>query len=150
MPEAPTREVKASGGSALLVRYVTADKEVRAMEEKLEAAKKKLNELEPQVLDYMQRHGMSSAKVAGLTVYLNRQIWASVAKDEAGDNTSSIETLKQFPDTSVFVKEGVNTQTLSAWVREQPQDSQFMPLLPEEVVGAIKVTEKYNVRTRKS
>jgi hypothetical protein len=141
---------KAPGGMSLLARYAKASKEKRALEEKLKLVEDRLKELDPQVLDHMQRHGITKTTCNGVTIYVARDLWASVAKDDQGDNAAGLDALKAFPATAFMVKDNVNTQTLSSWVRELPANPEGMPILPAEVASAIKVSETFKVRTRKA
>jgi hypothetical protein len=128
--------------------------------EKLEAdlkeVKAKMKDMEESLIDYFQSHGLSNMKQGDRTVYTHRQVFASMP-----DKATGTALLKEHGHGDL-VKEDVNGQRLSAWVREllaQAPDDDFdidsgtladrLPL-PEELRQQIKVSEKWTLRVRKS
>ncbi len=61
---------------SMLMDYVMLDKERRMLEEKLAHVKMKMGEMEQPVLDVTQEHAIQNTKIAGLTLYIDRRIWA--------------------------------------------------------------------------
>jgi hypothetical protein len=92
------------------------------------------------VLRHFEETGTSQVKCEGRTVHLQSQLWASCL---------DLEPLKKHPDTKAFIREGVNAQTLSAYIRELPRDDEGDVQLPEGLENAIKVSETTQVQTRK-
>lgn len=133
----------------LMQRYAKTKADIDAMEEKVKALKTKFAEMEPRVVEYMERHGLKKVSTGGRTIYLARKLWASVngevPKEEA------IERMKNYEGTAAMVKEAVNAQTLSSYVRELPRDpSTDKIIFPPEIEGCIKVSEQFRAKVRKS
>ena len=129
--------------------YVELIKKKTLLEEQLRDVKARLDELEPQIAESFQKEGVQSTNVDGYTVYLNRQLWAGAAN---GDKEAMFAALKTYPDESwsFLVRDNVNTQQLSARVRECELDVNGMPILPNELKQVIKVSEVFRIGARKS
>ena len=92
------------------------------------------------VLRHFEQTSTSQVKCEGRTVHLQNQLWASCL---------DVDALKRHPDTAEFVREKVNGQTLSAYVRELEKGDDGEVVLPEGLQDAIRVSETIQVRTRK-
>lgn len=117
--------------------------ERRELESQLKDLKKRQEQLKVHLIEAFADNGIQSINVDGLTVYLHRQIWASASGPEA------MAALKEV-GLDDLVKETCNAMTFSAWVREQPTDDQGMPILPPELDGRANVSERFDIRSRKS
>jgi hypothetical protein len=114
----------------------------RELEEQIKEIDGRLNELQEQSLTLFEREGISSLRLDGHTVYLHRQVWASVD----ASNPYALAELKR-NGLGDLVKPTVNGQTLSAWVRErQEEDKPIPPVLAQY----LKISEKYGLRARKA
>jgi len=111
------------------------------LDTQLKALKQQYDELEPQVIDYMTKEGLQRLTVDGRTVYVNRQIWASVDKT----NPQSLGILRE-NGLSDFIEEKVNGQRISAYVREYDKSGEDIPGWCNE---ALRITEKFSVGMRK-
>jgi hypothetical protein len=85
--------------------------------------------------------------IDGQTVWLDRKLWASAAGPEL---TNALKAA----GFAAMVKETVNGQTLSAWVREFDPEAQLGPeeviaKLPSVVQPYVKVAEVYKLQVRK-
>ena len=129
--------------------YVDLIKKKTLLEEQLRDVKARLDDLEPQIAESFQKEGIQSTNVDGYTVYLNRQLWAGAAN---GDKEAMFAALKIYPDESwsFLVRDNVNSQQLSARVRECDLDANGMPILPDELKQVIKVSEVFRIGARKS
>ena len=135
----------------LVHRYVELVKRKREIEAELRAVKTELGEgegigpgkMEKQALDWMVQNGMESARVPGMTVSVNRQLWA-FAKDK--DRESACEALRA-AGLGDMVKENFNMLTLSAWVREQDEAGEP---LPAAFAGRIEVAEVFRLGARRA
>ena len=117
------------------------------LEDELDEVKAQLAELDSQIQESFIEEGVQNIKVDGHTVFLYRQIWAKKADPEM--STQEICDALGAAGLGDFVKEGYNTQTLSAWLREQEQpDGSFD--LPLELQGIIEAAPKFEIRRRKS
>ncbi|KKM07745.1 hypothetical protein LCGC14_1730930, partial [marine sediment metagenome] len=67
------------------------------------------------------------------------------------DKESMYDALKTIDDEtwSFLVGDSVNSNSLSARVRECELDDQGMPILPAELVNVIKVSEVFKIGARK-
>ena len=120
---------------------------LRAALDKEQAAAKATGEmlkiLEEQILTNLAREGVGSLKVAGMTLFVKSQRWAR-AKD--GDKERAIAALREI-GLEDFVAEGFNTNTISAWLREQVRDENE---IPEAFTEAFTTTETFTLGSRKS
>jgi len=117
--------------------------------------KEKLTELEPLILEQFEKAGIQNMKVGDWKPYVHSQIWASVDKS----NPRAMEILKA-NGLADLVSETVNSQSLSAYVREQVRlyedaDSKNLEevlkqALPDELLDVLKVSEKTSLRVVKA
>lgn len=126
-------------------RLIALHEEIEDLEDKLKAAKAERSAIADLVLQDFQRQGVSKTTVNGKTAYLLRQVWANVAE---GQFEALKEALLQL-NAGDIVKETINTQSLSAFVREFEPDDQGLPGLPAELRGLVKISEKFDIRVRR-
>ena len=130
-----------------LHRYWDLTRDRQMLEAKLEEIKARLTETQQEILDQFARDGVSSVKVTDgnedATIYLHKQMWA---RPKDGDYVATCFALRR-NGLSSFVKETVNLQTLSAYVREQEKEGQP---LPSDVAETLDVRTEYAVRVRKA
>lgn len=110
----------------------------------VDAIKERVKSADKVVMAQFEQSATTSVKILGRTVSITPDIWAS-AKD--------IDKLKAYGPTADFVRETVNTQTLSAWTREQlklhgRKDGKIV--LPEELCDALSIKDEFKVSVRKS
>ena len=139
-------------------KYVRLAEQKAELDGKLKQVKAEMAELEEKLIDYFQRHSLRNLGAGDRTVYLHRQIWASLP-----DKVAAHEALIRhgFDD---LVEDKVMPQRLSAWVRELMTEAEanegeaaassdnlneLLPL-PDDLKALIKVTEKFSVRVRKA
>lgn len=125
--------------TALVSRYVSLADTERELKRQLEEIQKEKAALEPQILDYWIEHDIEGQKVNGVTLYPHRQVWAS----HGGDPQRAVAAMRAAGMDDLIT---VNSQTLSAWVRERRANDEP---LPPEVAEAILVTERVSLRTRR-
>ena len=136
-----------------VAEYVALAKQKADLDAELKSVKAKMKKLELGLIDFFTENGMQSSNVDGRTCYLHRQVWASLKDKDAG-----AEVFKRC-GLGDMVKESINGQTLSAWVREQlddvdvPADSavDLASLLdqPQEIKDVLKVSEVVSLRVVK-
>lgn len=139
----------------LVQKFIDLDQQRKAKERDVETLKEEITVLETELLQRFEHAGMQSMKSAsGVTVYIHRQIWAG-AQDGMGPFLPDALRGIGLGD---LVQERVNTQTFSAWVREQAKASEnghvlspeeIVAVLPESLRPIVNVTEKYSLRARK-
>lgn len=109
--------------------------------------------VESELLPRMKDSGTQSMKVAGTTVYVERKLWGS-AKD--GNAPLLCAALKEMGHGDM-VKEGVNGQTFSAYIREIEDQVSKTPLAPEDLIPklpellqpVVHISEVFKIRARK-
>ena len=129
-------------------RYINLDKKKKDLKSKLEDIQQQIRDLEITLLAEFEAEGMSKASVGGHTLWLDHKIWASAG----GDMPGAVAALKAAGEDDL-VKESINRNTLSAWVRERAPSALSSPeeiqaALPAGLSEAIKVTETNNIRVR--
>jgi len=139
----------------LVNRFIELDEQRKAKEGEIDAIKEELAALEPQIMERFENAGMQSMKSKqGTTLYIRRELWAGAAE---GSENVLLHTLKVI-GLGDMVKEKVNTQTLSAYVREQEKEhfngsvrkpDEIISILPAPLQAAVALTEKFSLRTRK-
>lgn len=139
----------------LLDKFVQITTRKRDLESEVNLLKKQLAPLEAQLLDeYAQEGVRSKATTDGATVYLNRKIWA-----RAGDGGKPAACIAlRNAGLGAFIEEGFNTNSLSAHFRElaKTREAEGAPLtdvadlLPEELRGAIHLTEDHKLGLTRS
>ncbi len=137
----PATEPAPTPEQARLLRFTELAREKRDLEAREKVVKREMGELEKQILDDFEAGRVQNTRVNGMTVFLHRQLWAG-AKD--GDRARLVAALKA-AGLEEYVSETFNSQSLSAWVREQDATGSE---LPPEVQDAINVSEVFSVRTR--
>ena len=147
--EAPAAEAAPAVDSVKLDRYVELSKKLKKMKADAEDIGAEMGGLEEALLEQFAQTGTQSIKTSGgATIYIHKQLWAS-AQD--GDSERLIKSLRKAgEDWSFMVKETVNTQTLSARIRECEADVIGNPILPAPLVDTVKVTLRTQLRVRKS
>jgi len=146
-PDTRPSEIKQVG------EFVALAKRKAELDAELKSVKAKMDKLEAGLIGYYVENNIQNLNIDGRTVYLHRQVWASL-KDAA----SGVAALKA-AGLGDLVKETCNGQTLSAWVREQ-LESKVMPLdsaanladlldQPQEVKDQLKVSETVGLRVTK-
>lgn len=127
-------------------RIAEIDDRLKAMRQEEEELRDERGQHEEQLIEYMLDSGTESVRVkmsdgSRKTVFIRNEVWASAL---------DVDALRNHPETASLVKETVNGQTLSAWVREQDRDGDGQPILPEELREAIKVSTPIRIGTRKA
>lgn len=125
-------------------RYCELENERSKLDDALKAVKAKLDELEPAVLDYFQRQGLDRVSLDGRTLYLRRDVYAGRA--EGVDSEAACAALEA-AGFGEFVKRGVVTQSLSAFLREREKDGE--PAVPPSLAGIIVANEVFRVGSRR-
>lgn len=113
------------------------------LEKKLEEVTDKIKEAEEALLEQMQTAGTQSVKPSGGgNIRIDRKVWAS-----AGGQVDRLVRACKKAGLDDLVKEGVNGNTLSGYVREfDPAKNlsaeQITRKLPRAIRDAVTVTEK--------
>jgi len=139
----------------LVNRFIELDEQRKAKEGEVDAIKEELKLLEPLLMERFENAGMQSMKSrSGVTVYISRKLWAS---PKEGNHAGLVAALQSI-GLNDMVKTQCNTQTLSAYIREREQElfggksspDELTQKLPEEIRPFIAITEKFDLKARKS
>jgi len=140
---------KPSGIGAYAQKLVLAHLKVKKLEAELKMAKAEFSQAQSNAQDVFLAQGVSSIDYRGFTAFLHSQDFASLVKDEDGSEEAAFKALKK-AKLGWMIKPKVNTNTLSSWVREQPEDEKTMErILPEDLKDHISIFRKQEVRIRK-
>lgn len=132
-----------------LARFAELSARKRELQEELKQTNTELGVLEEQLLPQFENAGVQNMRINGMTVFIHRQIWAGA---EDGDTERAVDALKAAGLTD-YVAEKFNTNSLSAWVREQvavADTEDLYDALPPEFRGSISVAERFQLRARRS
>lgn len=146
--------------TGILVEYAQKIESAKWHEEKAKRLRAECSEIEQELIDQMTEAGIPSLKVKVgedidgnpefRTLYTSRTIWASLlAKDETTFN------MLRDAGYGAIITEGVHSNRLSAIVRELDPEANLSPeelkrLLPSGLGDVIKVTEKWQLKSRVS
>ena len=130
--------------SEILNRYASLTMEKRALQAREKIVTQDLATLEERVTDIFAENGWSSVATAGGTVYLHREVFARLAKDEEGGYDEAHSALNAC-GLGYMVKGTVNSQSLRAYVREREEYGEEIP--PEAARWIIK-TEMFRARVK--
>lgn len=122
-------------------QFIALDKTKRELKDQLKHIESQMASLEEPVLSHMQDTGTQRLTCDGLTVHINRRVFASCV---------DMEALQAYPESAALVAPACNAMRLTSWVNELDKDDQLMPILPDEIKDAIKVSETYKLGTRVS
>lgn len=139
------------GASVQLSRFAELEARRRELEEELKVIEQEQGELEPQVLEQFVESGVSKVTINGLTVYMSTTLWAGVARrDDETPEDAYERACARLTELGLgdFVQTRFNTQSLSAYFREQQKAPGGIAL--EAFEGAIEIGEKVKLRARKA
>jgi len=115
----------------------------KALDDELKAVNARIAEVEEELSNRMLEEEIQSFQRSGKTFYVTTKVFANAVPERKND---LFVWLKEhgFGD---MITETVNANTLSAWVREQLEESESLPEGLEELVN---VYEKTSVGIRKA
>lgn len=127
-----------------LEAFLQANDDVATVKEELAKLVEQRDDLERQLLSEFEEDGISSVKVNGRTVYLHRQMWARPIDGAAG-RPAVVRACRDLGLVE-FVKEDINVNQISGYVREQEKLGNE---LPKELADTLTITEDFGVRVRR-
>lgn len=136
--------------------FAALSEEKSLLEARLNEVREDLKALNADLCEQFALAGVDSMKVDGRIVFLRRQLWASVQAPPGADPGAKEAAYQVLKDHQLgwMVKEGVNSQTLSAWVRELEEESggyeEMIANMPADLREVLKISEVYQVSSRKS
>ena len=121
-------------------------KELRALqnagEAEAKAYKDEADQLERELVEAFADAGVQNVNVDGKTVYLHRSVYA---QRKPGVTTDDVKQALRDAGVGELVTETVNSNTLSAYVRELTEDDDA-PGLPPAVAAVLEPGERFGVR----
>ena len=133
-------------------RYVQLHGLKKQLEGMAKAIGQSLDELEQPLIEAMVADELPSMRIDERTLFLHSILRSSVV----GGSEEAVSMIKGFDETNYLVKETVNANSLSAWVREFADrdevecNEEGIPVLPEEVASAIAVANVRSARVKAS
>lgn len=119
-----------------------------SFEIRLKEIKAVLDDLSVDLVDDFTDAGIQNVSTAGgNTAYLKREIWAKKLTD---DNALHDGLRNRESPWASLIHEKINSQTLSAAVRDCERDDDDNPIIPDHAAGLIGFSDKYRVKIRKS
>ena len=124
--------------SVLVAKYAQKTEARRKLDSESKRLATEIAALDARLVEEFARTGIQNVKTAsGQTVYLNREIFATLTGD-----LKKAKTALRRAGLGEFIKEGVNSQTLRAYVREMDE------VLPRGLQPYIDITEVFRIRMR--
>jgi hypothetical protein len=142
----------------LVKKFIKLDQSIKKKEGEIDKLKEERRPLEEELMRRFQDGGIASMKSnAGVTVYVRRDLWAGAINE---GKEALYAAMKTVDGVKEMVKETVNVQTFSAWVREKidrhfGEDAKKKPVeelksaLPVELQPVVNLSERFSLRTRK-
>ena len=128
----------------LIKEFIDGSNERKKLEARINQIKERMGKIEPVLTEYFAIEGLQNMKMKEGTAYLKRDVVASLVRDENGEHEGAINALRK-AGLGYLVKEGVNSQTLNAYVREAEKNEDE---IPQGVRPFLKVSEMYKLRVR--
>lgn len=128
----------------LVQKFTKLTKQKRELEAQLKMVTELVNDVGYQLTEQFSAEGVQSIRTDEGLVFLKRDIYASIPEDKEAAYAA-------FKSAGLgdMVKEGINGNTLSAWVRElETEPGEFD--LPEAVMQHIRISEVYKTQMRRS
>ena len=126
-------------------RYIELHKESRDLKAREKANLAERNAIEPVIAArYAALQIQQQNNMRGETIYLAKEIWASLVRDEDGSTDEAHKALQEH-GLGYLVQDKVDSRSLSAWVREQRREKTE---IPEGLLPFLKISEAYRVKTR--
>jgi len=150
--------------------FIELHRRSRSLDDLVKQVKKRLDDLEPEVMTHMQETGTQSINRRGMTVYLAREDWPSAFDDdlvrEFGDNPTKaqlesakaaatdrlLKALSDDQETAHLVRSSFNHQTLRSFVLNDCKfnEESMEYELPDHLRGKLAVITKFRAKARLS
>jgi len=128
--------------SGALSSYIEYSNKIRDLKAELKTVQAEMSPYEKTIMDHFELNGIQNIKQTGVTVYIKKQLWAG--KEEGISGEEAAESLKE-AGLGEYI--GPSTMGLSAYLRELDKEGAG---LPAQLIGKIKLTEKFTISARRS
>ena len=126
-------------------RMIELHREKRDLKTRSENNSAEIKLLEPVISKRFAAQQIQQQKnMNGEMVYLQRDLRASLVRDENGDLEEAHQALREH-GLAWLVKDNVNGNSLSAWIREQKTQNTE---IPEDLLPFLKISKPYRVKVR--
>lgn len=125
--------------------FIRLDQRRKKAEKFIKACGERMEELKGPILEYFIQTGTKHLNRQGVTLMTRRSIFAS-AMDK---NQDRLKAALRAEGMGEFIREQVVSSSYSSWVREQEQDDNGVPILPDSLQVATKISEKIDLVCRK-
>ena len=126
-------------------RMIELHREKQDLKSRTENNSAEIKLLEPVIAEqYAALQIQQQKNMKGEMVYLQRQLWASLVKDENDSPEAAHQALREH-GLAWLMQDNVNGQKLSAWVREQERQKTE---IPEDLLPYLKISKPYQVKVR--
>ena len=126
-------------------RYIELNREYRDLKAREKANLAERQAIEPIIATRFSALQIQQQKTMnGETIYLQKEIWTSLVRDESGSLEEAHQALQEH-GLGYLVQDKVDSQSLSAWVRQQKRENAE---IPETLLPFLKISEAYRVKTR--
>ena len=130
---------------SLVNRMIELQRKKRERKDEEDRDNAELKRIEPIISQqFAARQIQQQKNTEGVTVYLQRETWASLVKDENGSLDDAHEALRS-NDLGWLVQDNVNGQRLSSWVREKEKQKEE---IPASLLPFLKISKPYKVKVR--
>jgi len=128
--------------------------EVEEITKRLNILTEQIRIEEDYVLDNMQKSGTKNLSRAGYTLYIRRDLWASLIEHPETGRQPGMDALTTI-GLGHLVKPSVNASQLSAYIREYDPDKCLAPdqitvLLPPPLQPEVQIAETFKLGRRKA
>lgn len=141
-PNEPDEPAGGDVDTALVRRYKELREAEKAADAEKAAIKEEADALEGRLIEMFSDAGVPSISLDGKTIYLHRSTYAQRLP---GIDTDDLKAALREAGAGDLIKESINANTLSAYVREL-LDVDEAPGLPEPLVGVLELGERFAVR----
>lgn len=135
-------------------RYAETQRRRRLLDDELKAIKAELKVMEESVLEALVQIGAERITVDGFTLSPRIELWAGVDYQPGETTDAGYQracAALQAAGLSEYPRQRFNVQSLSAFFRELASEQGYEDpeeLLPQGLIGAIKITETVKVSCR--
>jgi len=128
-----------------ILAYVELEKKKADLEAQLDVVKAQISDMKEPVLAFFQQNGIDRTSLNGRTLYLKRELWCGRVEGKTSEDAVAALRERGYEE---FAKESVNTQGMSALMRERDKDGKDP--VPEDLRDVFCSNEVFKVISRAS